>query len=295
MEQVILVALGINVILSAFFAFCSRKKGKRIWLTLFFLVLPYVGFLLCFIPEWIVSISEKTTFNREIFVKKEQVDQIQKLPDVNKELNIIPIEDAMAVGSNGEKRDLLLAQMKKGMEVNYKVILPAGVDSESAHYVATARMEINRQKHGKLMELQRIVKKNPTDITALHAYLNELAEYVEIGVLEAKEADIYREEYCTYFMKLHRLDTDGISATEIARYLQSLIFINETEEAEDLWKVCPEDKRNEVSYKVMLNMYYDKRDKAKFFKCLKELEESEVSLSPEGLMLLRFWIARREQ
>ena len=266
-----------------------------IWLVLFFLALPAIGVLLFFVPQWITGVRRKAVVKQTFFWKNGQIEQVQKTPDVHKELNIIPIQDAMAVGSNGEKRSLLFEQMKKGMDANYKVILPAGSDAEAAHYVATARMEINRQKHVGLLELQERARTNPTNVSALREYMKGLAEYVDIGVLEPKEEAIYREEYCTYFMKLHRVDADCIDATEVACYLESLISLGETGEAEDLWKVCPEDKRSEAGYRVILNMYYNQKEKGRFFKCLKELEESDISLSPEGLMLLRFWIARREQ
>jgi len=49
MEQFILVMLGVNFVLTLVYAGCSIKKGNRIWLTLFFLALPIMGFLLYFI------------------------------------------------------------------------------------------------------------------------------------------------------------------------------------------------------------------------------------------------------
>mgnify|MGYP003408122179 CR=1 FL=1 len=45
MEQFILVMLGVNFVLALVYAGCSIKKGNRIWLTLFFLALPIMGFL----------------------------------------------------------------------------------------------------------------------------------------------------------------------------------------------------------------------------------------------------------
>lgn len=294
MEQFILVMLGVNFVLTLVYAGCSIKKGNRIWLTLFFLVLPIMGFLLYFISGWVGNRNSGKSYNREKLIPKEKIMQAQKTPDVNKELDVIPIEDAMLVSSSGEKRSLLLEQLKKGMDTNYKLPVPTGEDSQAAHYVATAKMEIYRQKQTKLLGLQEKVQKNSADPVAIRAYLNGLEEYIKSGVLEEKEAAIYREEYCNYFMKLHRVDADGIDATEVTCYLDNLIALGATQDAEDLWKVCPEEKKDETGYKLMLSMYYDKKDKLKFFRCLKELEESDISLSSEGLMLLRFWIARRE-
>ena len=294
MEQFILVMLGVNLVLSLVYAGCCIRKGNRIWMTLFFLALPIMGFLLYFVPVWFVGKNRESAYNREKLIRKTQIMQMQKTPDINKELDIIPIEDAMLVSSSGEKRSLLLEQLKKGMDADYKLPLPTGGDSQAAHYVATAKMEIYRQKHTKLLSLQEKVQKNNVDKAVLREYLTGLDEYIKSGVLEEKEAAIYREEYCTHFMKLHKVDADGIDATEVACYLDNLISLGSTQDAEDLWKVCPEDKKNEDGYRLMLGMYYGKKEKMKFFRCLKELEEPKVSLSSEGLMLLRFWIARRE-
>ena len=294
MEQFILVMLGVNFVLALVYAGCCIKKGNRIWLTLFFLALPIMGFLLYYVPWWLAGKSRERAYNREKLVRKFQVMQMQKTPDVNKELDIIPIEDAMLVSSSGETRSLLLEQLKKGPDADYKLPLPSGSDSQAAHYVATAKMEIYRKKHEKLLGLQAKVQKNSTDKAVLREYLNGLEEYIKSGVLEEKEAAIYREEYCNYFMKLHKVDADGIDAIEVTCYLDNLISLGATQDAEDLWKVCPEEKKNEEGYRLMLGMYYGKKEKMKFFRCLKELEESTISLSSEGLMLLRFWIARRE-
>ncbi len=294
MEQFILVMLGVNLVLTIVYAACCIRKKNRIWLTLFFLAIPIMGFLLYFVPGWLAGKSREIAYNRDKLVHKSQVLQLQKTPDINKELDIIPIEDAMLVSSSGEKRSLLLEQLKKGPDADYKLPLPAGEDSQAAHYVATAKMEIYRQKHARLLKVQEKVQKNSTDKAVLREYLNGLEDYIKSGVLEEKEAAIYREEYCNYFMKLHKVDADGIDAIEVTCYLDNLISLGATQDAEDLWKVCPEEKKNEDGYRLMLGMYYNKKEKMKFFRCLKELEESTISLSSEGLMLLRFWIARRE-
>jgi len=294
MEQFILVMLGVNLVLTIVYAACCTGKKNRIWLTLFFLAIPIMGFLLYFVPGWFAGKNREIAYNREKLVRKSQVVQLQKTPDINKELDIIPIEDAMLVSSSGEKRSLLLEQLKKGPDADYKLPLPTGEDSQAAHYVATAKMEIYRQKHARLLKVQEKVQKNSADKAVLREYLSGLEDYIQSGVLEEKEAAIYREEYCNYFMKLHKVDADGIDATEVTCYLDNLISLGATQDAEDLWKVCPEEKKNEEGYRLMLGMYYNKKEKMKFFRCLKELEESTISLSSEGLMLLRFWIARRE-
>lgn len=266
-----------------------------ILIMLFLTALLIVGVVLFFVPMWIMRKNNRPAYNRATLTKGCPVTKVQKTPDVDKELDIIPIEEAMAVSNNAEKRTLLLEQLKKGVDQNYKVILPAGGDSEGAYYVAAAKMEVQRQKREKIQKLQKAVRGKNVDLFAIHAYLSGLEEYLETGILEEKEATIYREEYCAYFMKLRKADITEITAAEVTYYLDSLIFLGDTEEAENVWKICPADKKSEAGYRLILNMYYGKKDKRRFFRCLKELEDSEIPLSTEGLMLLRFWITRRKQ
>lgn len=266
-----------------------------ILIMLFFLALSVVGVILYFIPKWIVGKDRKPAYNRAALIQGCPIAKVLKTPDMSKELDIIPIEEAMAVSSNVEKRNLLLEQLKKGVDQNYKAILSAGEDSDAAYYVAAAKMEVLRQKREKIEKLQKSVKEKGVELGTIHAYLSGLEEYLETGILEEKEAVIYREEYCTYFMKLRKADVTEITPEEVTYYLDSLIFLGDTEEAENVWKICPDDKKDEAGYRLILNMYYNKRDKRKFFRCLKELEDSDIQLSTEGLMLLRFWITRRKQ
>ncbi len=266
-----------------------------ILIVLFFLAFLVVGVILYFLPMWIVGRNKKPGYDRGALIKGCPVARVEKTPDMSKELDVIPIEEAMAVSSNGEKRTLLLDQLKKGVDKNYKMILSAGEDSDAAYYVAAAKMEVQRQKKEKINKLRKAVAEKSSDLSAIHAYLAGLEEYLESGVLEDKEAAIYREEYCTFFMKLRKTDAGEITASEITYYLDSLIFLGDTEEAENVWKICPEEKKDETGYRLMLNMYYKNKDKRKFFRCLRELENSDIQLSTEGLMLLRFWITRRKQ
>ena len=87
MEQFILVMLGVNLVLTIVYAGCCIKKGNRIWLILFFLALPIMGFLLYFVPGWLAGKSRETAYNREKLVHKSHVMQMQKTPDISKTVN----------------------------------------------------------------------------------------------------------------------------------------------------------------------------------------------------------------
>ena len=135
-------------------------------------------------------------YDRENLVKRLEIEQERVMPAVEKELNVIPIEDAMVISSNVEKRALLLEQLKKDINANYKVILPAGSDSdsESAHYVAAARMEVYRRKQVILAAKKKEWEKERDNPDKLKAYLNEIEDALDSNRLADKEEDIYRTE-----------------------------------------------------------------------------------------------------
>lgn len=296
MDKVIIVIWCINLVLAIAFAVSNVHKGQKIWLAIFFAVLPLAGFAIYFLPRGILGIRQKYAYDRDSLVKRYDIEDEQAEPSVEKALNVIPIEDAMAVGSNKEKRALLLEQLKKNMKENYKVVLPAGSDSdsESAHYVAAAKMEVYRKKYSDLSEIQKQLEKNPKDVKLAAKYLKELKQYIESELLAEREAEIYKEEYCRKFEALGKQSENEISDEMCGCYIEYLIDLKQPEKAEEFWKNCSPKNKNEAGYKKMLEMYYGKGLKDKFYACLHELEESEILLSPEGLKMLRYWIARRK-
>ena len=238
---------------------------------------------------------KKYSYDRESLVQRFDIEREQMMPDVEKELDVIPVVDAMAVSNNQEKRSLLLEQLKKDLKTNYKSVLPVGRDrdSESAHYVAAAKMEVCRRKHVQLIRLQSDMQKKPEDTELVHKYLKELREYIESGLLSRKEAGLYKIQYCDTLFPLAEKEEYPITGEESGFYLACLVDLGRYQEAEDYWEEGSWEQKKEEAYLKMLEMYYERREKQKFYQCLDCLKASDVRLSPEGLKLLRYWTERR--
>lgn len=294
MERIVLIILLINTIVSILFAVKMKSEGQKAWIACFFLVFPVMGFLVYLIPLLIFRIWGIGSYDRETLVKRLDVKQESIMPAVEKELNIIPVEDAMAVSSNSEKRNLLLEQLKKDISENYKTVLVAGSDSdsESAHYVAAARMEVYRRKQSQLSVIRKEWENDKDNHEKLLCYLKELADYIESELLADKEADIYKSEYCRIVE-----DCQGkeglLSEREYSHYLSYLIGLKQHGKAEQFWEQIPEASKNESAYVAMMKMYHGNGDKDMFYKCLDELSKSEIKLSSDGLKMLRYWQERR--
>lgn len=294
MEEIMLGIAVVNFAASIIFLISAVSKKQKIGLTIYFMVFPVMGFVIYYLPQWILNIRKQFSYDRESLVKRFDIEQVQSVPVVEKELNIVPIADAMAVSSNAEKRLLLLEQLKKDIHTNYKVVLPAGKDSdsESAHYVAAAKMEVYRGKQEKIGKMRKQMEKEPENAEYLREYLKELTDYIESDLLTEREAELYKADYCNRLE--HAKRKTKVTGDEYNCYVMYLVDLKRYKEAEAFWKKFNQCEGNEMAYRKMLQMYYDVGDKQKFYTCLDGLRRSAIKLSPEGLKILRYWTERRE-
>lgn len=295
MDKLIIIILCMNLVGVLLFAISCIQKGNKIGIALLFLALPILGFALYFVPIILMKICNRFSYDRDSLVKRYDIEGSQSAPDVVRELDLIPVEDAMAVSSKKEKRELLLEQLKKDLYSNYRSILPAtsDEDSETAHYVAAAKMQVHQQMHSEILELQKKMQEQEFTIEACKLYLTKLTRYISSKLLEKKETIIYKHEYCNYFNWLLGSTNGTLEKQECTNYLEYLIDLKRFEEAETFWTECADELREETSYRKMLEMYYSQKRKERFYTCLHELEMSDIELSADGLMMLRFWIRRR--
>ena len=295
MGYIVLGIVIINTIISIVFAITMHNKGQKAGLALFFFVFPVMGFLVYLIPLLILRLRGVGSYDRESLVKRMEVKQESVMPIVEKELNVIPIEDAMAISSNVEKRTLLLEQLKKDISVNYKTVLVAGndSDSESAHYVAAAKMEVDRRKQSQVSGYKKEWEADKGNYEKLILYLEALSEYISSELLAEKEADIYKIDYCQKVNELLQKKKDMLKSKEYGCCLEYLIELGQDDMAESLWEHIPEECKSERNYLAMLKKYYTDVNKEMFYKYLDELSSSKIELSSEGLRMLRYWRERR--
>ena len=141
------ILLVFNLIGAIVFFVFQAKKGQQAFFAFFFIMLPILGFIIYGVILILDKNHLKNRYDRQSLVKRFAIEKNLKKPEVETELNIIPVGDVMAVGKNQEKRKLFLDELKKNVYGNYRELLVAGKDSDSetVHYVASARMEVYRR------------------------------------------------------------------------------------------------------------------------------------------------------
>ena len=288
--------LAANAALAALYAVIMGLRRRGPGAAAFFLFLPGLGFLIYFLPELLQAFLEKAGVDREaVLTHAFEIDRQPEHPDVREALNVVPVEDAMAVSGNAEKRALLLKQLQKNLKENYRILLAAerDEDSESAHYVAAAKMEIYRLQQTQWLECRRDYEQDPDSPENYHTACAVLTEMLSSGVLSAREQSAYRRRLCGLVQRQIDAGESEVSLREYEEYVRSLVELGRYADAERLWREHADRMRSEASYRDMLKMFYQTGERQKFQDILDDLRKNrQVRLSPKGLEQLRYWMAR---
>lgn len=292
----LILFLAINTALAALYAVVKRVRHEGAGVAIYFVFLPGFGFLIYFLPGLLQAFLKRLGVDQEaILIRAFDIDLQPEHPDVREALNVVPVEDAMAVSGNEEKRALLLKQLKKDLTENYRLLLAAerDDDSESAHYAAVAKAEIYRLHQTRWLECRREYAQDPDDPEKYHTICAVLAEMLASGILSSREQSAYQKRLCGLVQKQIDAGDSEVSPEEYEGYLSSLVALGRYEDAENLWQTYADRMRSEDAYQNMLKMFYQTGDRQKFEAVLDDLRKNrQVRLSPKGLDQLRYWMAR---
>lgn len=316
MDGSLVVLLVVNLVCAVIYAIVKivRKEGAGV--AVFFIFLPVFGFALYFLPRLLgrifgereydkntcqssnESVSKKTwrgRYDRDSLVQRNRIERMAEHPNVEEELDVVPVEDAMAINENKEKRELLLRQLKKDMNENYKVLLAAenDEDSESVHYVAATKMEIYRSLHQNWLDCYRDHEEEPEDTQAFRDACGALRKLVDSQVLSGREQAMYKKKYCSLIEAQQQIGEEAIQDKDYEEYLFYLMELGRDEQAQQLWEEKRDRLRSEKSYMRMTEMFYQRQDKEKFQECIAQLrEDKQIRLTAQGMEKLRYWMQK---
>lgn len=292
---ILLIANFLCAILYALFRI-GRKENPGI--AAFFLFLPVFGFAIYFLPRQIQKLLGQERYDRDSLVQRFQIDRLAAHPNVREELSVVPVEDAMAVSANAEKRALLLNQLKKDAGGSYRVLLAAenDQDSESVHYVAAAKMEAYRVLQQRWADSWEAYINDPENPESGREACAALREIIESSVLSAREKKMYQQRYGELLREREERNPDAVRQKEYEAYLFYLVDLGEDAQAVRFWEERREQVKSEETYMKMLELFYNTSDNGRFLTCLRQLQsDRDVGLSPQGLERLRYWMARCEE
>lgn len=283
-------ALSVLIMLALFILKRKQSSLHDFFITLF---IPIVGLLYIIFAKLFSLLSkdsETILQSYEKYIKGDVSKFKTREPHKEKEINIVPMEDALLINENKVKRSLVINILKKD-PIRYIDVIKKALeddDTETTHYAATSIMQIKNTFNLIIQEYSVKYENNKDDINITIPYYNALKKYVDSGLLDDQNLFKYRvlmSELLNSIMN-HYTKYDKYYIDKINNDLN----LNNFYEAK---KTCDEFSKNhpdmESPYLMYLKTYFKLGDKKAFDITLKTLMDSPIQLSNKGLNIVRFW------
>lgn len=226
----------------------------------------------------------------DIIFSKERVRTFA-YADEEREMNMAPLEESIAVSDNESLRTLMLNIVRGDVGKSLRTISLAlnGEDSETAHYAASVlRDELNNFR-STVQKLYVEIKKEDARffsyVDTLLPYMNDVLEQRVFADLEQEKFVLQMEEVCELLYQKDKVLMAGFHYEWICARLLEISKLDECEK----WALRSAKEYPQLlsSYTSRLKLYFTKQDRENFFTVMNELKESEVVIDQETLELIR--------
>jgi hypothetical protein len=291
------ILFGLYVLLSAALLAVRYRTSPKEWLLRFVLVtaLPLVGWL--FPLFWPKPFHQEPDEEFDDYITRQQEEHkirrrigVYSKMETEKELSVIPIEDALLISEHRTRRRVMIDILKQDAN-HYLEILQRAVsneDTETSHYAVSAIMEVKRKMLLALQDLSVQYENNKKDEYLVRTYAEVLKGFMSSGFLD--ERTLLKHRY-TYLGVLETL-TDLTENSEWAFHekvhieLELGMFV----EAETTALLYVEKyPLSEDAYLILLKVYFETKSAVKLFETMDRLKKTPMRLSNHALTLVRFW------
>lgn len=288
-----LIALG-YLIWYLIFKKDTDNRKQYVMHTVIMLLCPVVGilyFFLAFLKYHFVKLGERDLTDVE-FSKKRHVPRVKA--DEERERNIVAVEEAILVSDQEKKRANMLNVLLGETDESYSAIALAldSDDSEVAHYAASflqSKMDTFREKvrktQQKIAESDIQEEECQEQVLELIRYMNHMLKQKVFTRVEQVDFVAQMEQLCeTLFQNARDRMTQECYESIMGRMME----LQDYEKAE-LWGNRFREQYPDLlaSYTLRLKLYFETKEKDKFFEVLDQLRASPVVVDNKTLELIR--------
>lgn len=262
-------------------------------------VLRFVVMLLCPVvgPAFFLlgQLLYRTVFRKDVdladvIFSKERV-RTNVRADEERERDIVPVEEALAVSDKSSLRSLMLNVIRGDVQSSLAAIALAlnSEDSETAHYAASVLQDqLNDFRFHVQKTFQKIEKEEEGKTGCeeeLIPYMNKVLEQRVFTDIEQQKLVLQMSQVGEY---LFQKDRSKMTSQFYEWICLRLLDTKEFKRME-LWcdRAAEQYPEELSSFTCKLKLYFTSNQKEKFFKTMQELKESEVVIDSETLELIR--------
>lgn len=268
----------------------DKGRGYIIKAVIMF-ICPIVAPLFFFLSHIFYLIFYKSEVDlADVVFSKEKV-QTHIHADEEQDLNVVPLEEAIAVSDTGSLRLLVMNVVRGDIRKSLSSIALAlnSEDSETSHYAASVLQdELNefRMNVQKIyIEIKRAGKDQAEYAAMLIEYMNQVLEQNVFTDMEQESFVKTMEEVADI---LYEKDKEKMTNVLYEHVCLRLLEIKKFELCEKWCKRAKAEYPNTLSsFTCMLKLYFTSNQNEKFFSVLEELKKSNIVIDNETLELIR--------
>ena len=226
----------------------------------------------------------------DVIFSKERV-RTNVRADEDRERDIVPIEEALAVSDKVSQRTLMLNVIRGDVQKSLAAISLAlnSQDSETSHYAASVLQdELNDFRFNVQKMYQEIEKEDDGQTEceeALIPYMNNVLVQKVFAETEQKKFVLRMSDVGDY---LFRKDREKMSSDFYEWISLRLLDVGAYDKMEIWCNRAAEQYPDELAtFTCKLKLYFTSQQKEQFFQVMEELKKSEVIIDSETLELIR--------
>lgn len=311
-EHMFVMMLIINLIVAVAYLVCGvfiavpvRKKenqeeeflydGRKTYIIRFVIMLlcPVVAPVFFFVTHLLYLTIFRFQVNLEDVIFDKSRVKTQVKANEERERNVIPVEDALAVSDDRSLRTAMMNIIKGDMQDSLSSITLAlnAEDSESAHYAASILSnklnEIRMETHKFYQQMKQEDSESTVYEEALIAYMDEFLKQKIFMDLEQYQFVRMMEEAAEL---LFEKDASKLKPEWYESLCLQLLEIKDFESVEKWCARMEEQYPDELcTYTSRLKLYFTVKNKKAFFQTLNALKNSNIVIDSETLEMIRIF------
>ncbi|AKG35013.1 hypothetical protein VK70_10945 [Paenibacillus durus ATCC 35681] len=217
--------------------------------------------------------------------------KVSHLSEDEKELNLVPLEEALLVNDLTSRRRTMIDLLKQDATEYLEVLRMAvgNEDTETSHYAVSAVVEIKRRLNHSLQEFAVRYETSRDDAHFLASYAEVLQNYMRSGFLDGSTLMQLKASLAEVLQHWMEADPEAFEAHEQKMRIELELgnYLSAERAAVLMMERFPD---REESYLAQMNLFFTLRSPQRFNQALQALKESPVRLSNDALKLVRFWL-----
>ncbi len=307
-ERAFIIVLIINSIVTSIYILYNfivrREKTKNdrssYWVRAIVMFLcPIVGITLFLSAHVIYKFvfSKSVDLSEVIFSKERTESSINA--DVERESNLIPVEEALEVSDKEDVRSLMFSVTQMDFKKMLSVIALAldSSDSETSHYAASILQDVIddfrlnvRKEYAKIQKLIEEGEADEGTVSRALALLGYINEILTQSVFMESEQLFMTELMNKLAGDVYKLDNRAMNPEQIGWVVLRTLDVKLYEDCA-LWckrikSIYPDTLE---SYSCCMQLYYAKNDRKNFFLVMDKLKKSDVVVDQKTLEILRMF------